>query len=251
MTKADSFYEGCVNLYSIAWCDFKNVVSANRFAYDCKSIRWFPELDYTRLETAIGFLSCSSVIAFSSLKAPALKDATSFFSNCAELHTIEDIYLPSIENMTDFFNNCISLRNLPIKLNIVTCKIGIRMFYNCSNLYSLGKINSPNLKNMESMFEGCNNLTSIEEINFASCENTTDIFKGCNKLQHVGIRKKSLKTSISFANTKLDYESLKSIIDNLSNVTDKSIDITSTPAAIQISEDEIESARIKGWTIIK
>ena len=153
--------------------------------------------------------------------------------------------------MTDFFNNCISLRNLPDKLNIVTCKIGIRMFYKCTNIHSIGKINSPNLKNMEQMFEGCSNLISIEEINFTSCENTTDIFKDCGKLEHVGIRKKSLRISISFANTKLDYISLQDIITNLPNVSDKYIDITATPAALQITDEEIESARIKGWTIIK
>lgn len=249
MTKADHFFDGCINLESIDWYDFKNVISANYFANDCQSLKSFPALKFDNLENAESFLASSGIINFGDLNAPKLKDLHNFFNNCVRLKSVDNIIVPSVTSIDNMFYNCVSLENLPYIIDIRNTLYAEFSFFACRSLKHVGKIISPKLVLANQMFANCTKLISIEEIDFSSCTSASNIFTGCTELQHVGIKPGTLKTDISFFNTNLTLTSLRKIIKDLPPVNNCTITINYTQAAASITDEEIANARVKGWTI--
>lgn len=251
MTKADNFFEGCINLKSIDWYEFQNVTSANNFAKDCRSLTRFPELDMRSLESAIAFLSGSGISRFTDLAGIRLNDVSSFFNNCISLKVINSINLPNAINIETLFYNCVALEYLPEYINIPKVIYAQAAFFACRSLTKIGKVISPKMKIADRMFANCSKLVSVEEIDFTSCTSANDIFTGCTELKYIGIKPYTLKVDISFFNTKLSLISLRKIISELPAVTNKTITINYTEAASQLTNEEIANARVKGWNIIR
>ena len=249
MTKADHFFDGCINLESIDWYVFKNVTSANYFANECQSVKYFPDLDMKNVEEAEAFLASSGIKVFGDLNAPKLKSLVRFFSNCKNLTSINSINAPVSTSIASMFYNCVSLKELPEEINLESTTVTDTAFYNCISLEKIGKIKSPNMTSAIQMFANCTMLKSIEEIDFSNCTDTTNMFTNCTNLMHVGIKPGTLKTNISFFNTKLTSTSLRKILNNLPVVDNKTIVINYSEAAASLTNEEIANARIKGWTI--
>lgn len=249
MTKADHFFDSCIHLKSIDWYDFRKVVSANYFAYECQDLKYFPEFELTSLEEAESFLYNSGIESFGDLIAPELKSLNNFFNNCFHLKSINSINAPKAISMNNMFYNCIQLTELPYIIKIPEVQSTELAFFGCTNLRKIGKINSPSVRIMNRMFANCSKLVSIEEIDMSSCDEAENMFTGCNELKYVGIKPGTLKTNISFFNTKLSIDCLRKIIKNLPVVSDKTITISFTDAASKITTEEIANAKVKGWTI--
>ena len=249
MTKADGFFDGCTNLKSMYWYEFKNVVSANSFAKDCRLLKQFPELDFSSLKSAISFLANSGIVRFADLAGKNITNVSSFFYSCVYLKGVNSIDLPNATTIDNIFYNCASLEDLPEIINIPNAVYAEGAFFECRSLKKVGKLISPKMKNANQLFANCASLVSIEEIDFSSCTSATDIFTGCTELRYVGIKPGTLKIDLSFFNTKLSLLSLQKIIRELPVVNNKTITINYTEAASQLTDEEISDARVKGWTI--
>ena len=126
---------------------------------------------------------------------------------------------------------------------------------NMSNMFAYTNIDSipdwdlSNVTDMSSMFADCKKLTDVR-IDMNACTSAEKIFKGCTSLNNLYIS--NLKASTDLSDCPLTYDSMKFIINNLQEVTNKKISFKSTfsdPAGISVPDALIRIATNKGWTV--
>ena len=102
---------------------------------------------------------------------------------------------------------------------------------------------------MSGMFADCKKLTDVR-IDMNACTSANGIFEGCTSLNNLYIS--NLKASTDLSDCPLTYDSMKFIINNLQEVTDKTISFKSTfsdPAGISVPTALVNIATNKGWTV--
>ena len=138
------------------------------------------------------------------------------------------------------------------------------MFSGCTNLEYIDEIIQPDgmarFQNGEAMFSDCINLKSLPEIDCYWTKNITSMLFNCPKLTDVGGFKdlgneletgQTLDLSIS---SKLTDESVNNILSKLYNMTNIDGGKTATiifakPVYARITQEQIQEAGYKGWTI--
>lgn len=149
------------------------------------------------------------------------------FKDCTKLETVTIGDCPRANNMANAFDGCTSLRSITIDLSNNSERKNIsRTFFGCSSLQTItGIISNPTYGNNRP-FEGC---TSLEEVRINGLREDLDLSNCAN----------------------LSVESVKYLVDNLQQVTGKSITL---PRAWQTAHTEEASeysqkAAAKGFTL--
>lgn len=149
------------------------------------------------------------------------------FKDCTKLETVTIGDCPRANNMANAFDGCTSLRSITIDLSNNSERKNIsRTFFGCSSLQTItGIISNPTYGNNRP-FEGC---TSLEEVRINGLREYLDLSNCAN----------------------LSVESVKYLVDNLQQVTGKSITL---PRAWQTAHTEEASeysqkAAAKGFTL--
>ena len=170
------------------------------YAQRCPSLRSVELPDLLEVKTATTmFDGCTSMTKATIGALPALTNATWLFSNCQSLTSATIGSAPKLEIAQGLFNNCTSLQSVTLDLS--------------------GGL----ITNASYLFGSCDKLRIVTgDIDLSSATNVAAAFSGCTSLEEVRI--KGLKVDLDLsACANLSVESVKYLVDNLQQVTGKSI----------------------------
>ena len=196
------------------------------------------------------------LIGVGKLNTSKVKRFRSTFESCTEITKLDlsawDI--SSAENMERIFQDTPKLTKLDIstwKLP-ATVKSMISMFYKCglNNMDFLKNWDISNITKMDNLFGFCPNLKSLD---LSSWDVGNVISFGgfcsfCDVLEDFKAPK-NIKASIKFDYSKLNYESLMSIINNLAPVETTQTLTLGSDLLNKLSAEDIAIATQKGWTV--
>ena len=170
------------------------------YAQRCPSLRSVELPDLLEVKTATTmFDGCTSMTKATIGALPALTNAMWLFSNCQSLTSATVGSSPKLEVAQGLFNNCTSLQSVTLDLS--------------------GGL----ITNASYLFGSCDKLRVVTgEIDLSRTGNVASAFSGCTSLEEVRI--KGLKVDLDLsACANLSVESVKYLVDNLQQVTGKSI----------------------------
>lgn len=232
--------------------------------------------DYDKKDLSSTFNSCHRMQRLPEIEGlEGAKKMTSFVLDCRSLREITLPDMPEVLSLYLFAEKCGNLRKAKIGA-ITKCRAISNAFKDCTKLETVTIGDCPRANNMISAFEGCSSLRSItidlsnnsERKNisraFFGCSSLQTItgiisnptygnnrpFEGCTSLEEVRINGLSGDLDLS-ACANLSVESVKYLVDNLQQVTGKSITL---PRAWQTAHSEeateyIQKAATKGFTL--
>lgn len=196
------------------------------------------------------------------------EDALSFPSGFVDaLDTIEsaDSALAEVEsilsggyvNYSYLFYNMQRLLTVPMAIiqHIEQGKYFDYMFYNCSMITNIPKLNTSNGETFNSIFYGVTQVHTIEGIDFSSATKVTNAFINCPKLEYLTVNGVIKITGLNLSqSSKLTHDSLMSVInalfDHKTAGTSGTFTLTlgSTNLA-KLTDAEKAIATQRGWTL--
>ena len=187
----------------------------------------------TKLPEVRGIENAANVSYFangcSALTNVSLPDLTSaqsvegVFGGCSVLETATIGSMPKVTSVNGFFQSCQSLETATIGSMPKTANTNL-MCYNCTSLKSISlDLSGGEITSSEHMFFGCSKLTAVTGvIDLTRSQRTGNMFGRCSSLEEVRI--KGLKVDLDLsACANLSTESVKYLVENLQQVTGKSI----------------------------
>ena len=178
---------------------------------------------------------------------------------------IPEIDTTGLTIMASFFDNCRILEKIP-SLNTSSVKNFAQIFYNCESIVSIPDLDTSQGTNFASMFRGCANLETIPELDFGNATSINDMMSSEKNLVNLGGFKdlgKAYSTTTSAGSyayrlvmynaTKLTYESLMNVINNLYDIKTKGCNTQYLQIGYantqKLTAEEIAIATNKGWTV--
>jgi hypothetical protein len=198
------------------------------------------------------FYGCTALEEVQQYKVNNVKTFTQMFAGCTSIEFIPTMGTYSGEVFDQMFEGCIRLKNSP-EMVLNNAKSVYKMFSGCTSLeYVLPFGSTDKVTNFREMFAGDESLKMIySPIDFSSATNTVGMFNGCIDLEYLTIVPGTLKTSLSLADTNLSLDVMLAIINGLPTVTNSpTLTLTGIPAVGEIPESVVNTARLKGWTIV-
>ena len=185
-------------------------------------------------------------------KVNSVKTFTQMFAGCTSLQYVPTMGTYNGENFDQMFDGCIKLKTSP-EMALDNAKSVYKMFNGCTSLeYVLPFGSTANVTNFREWFSGCDSLKKIySPIDFSSATNVVGMFHDCIDLEEVAFVPGTLKTSLSLENTNLSLECMIDIINGLPSVINSpTLTLTDIPAVGEIPESVVNTAMLKGWTIV-
>ena len=194
---------------------------------------------------------CSALTTVSLPDLPTLQNADGAFSGCSSLEAATIGNLPKVTSLKSLFGSCQALETATIGSMPKADNLS-QMFYNSYALKSVSlDLSGGELTTAEYMFSGCSKLTAVTGvIDLTKSIKTGSMFSWCSLLEEVRI--KGLKVDLDLsACANLSTESVKYLVDNLQQVTGKSITLASAwQTAHQAEAREYgQKASAKGFTL--
>ena len=127
------------------------------------------------------------------------------------------------------------------------------MFSSCNKLQSIPLLDTSSVTTMQSMFNGCTSLQTIESLDMSNVTNTNYTFNSCSNLSYIRLNGSlNAKLDIS-ATSKLDYDSVKSILTAASNTVNTNSKTLKFKSTLTDQNGElatlVSTCTSKGWTI--
>ena len=191
------------------------------------------------------------------LNTSNVTDMYQIFHNSTNLQTIPPLDTSKVANMAQMFSQCYSLEVIPPLNTSNVTDMGM-MFYYCNSLKSIPQLDTSKVTNMGGMFYECNELQSIESLDMSSVTETTadgwaNMFDGCYNLSSIRLTG-SLNVRLDMpVSSKLDYDSVKSILTAASNTTNTDskelgFNLTLTDQNGELA-GLVSACTAKGWTV--
>ena len=194
---------------------------------------------------------CSALTSVSLPDLASAQSVSSAFSGCSALEMATIGGIPKATDVSSIFQGCQSLTTATIggTPKVTTARL---MFYGCYSLKSVSlDLSGGDLTITEYMFSGCSMLADVTGvIDLSRATVTGSMFGSCSSLEEVRI--KGLKVDLDLsACANLSTESVKYLVDNLQQVTGKSITLASAwRTAHQAEAREYgQKASAKGFTL--
>lgn len=194
---------------------------------------------------------CSALTTVSLPDLASAQSVSSAFSGCSALEMATIGSIPKATDVNSTFQGCQSLTTATIggTPKVTTARL---MFYGCDSLKSVSlDLSGGDLTTTECMFSGCSMLADVTGvIDLSRATVTGSMFGSCSSLEEVRI--KGLKVDLDLsACSNLSLESVKYLVDNLQQVTGKSITL---PRAWQTAHptearEYSQKAATKGFTL--
>lgn len=216
-------YKG-VNLPTLeVYQEFNPADFTNMFASSA-SLKALPEIRNAGQISSINQMcnGCVSMISATLPDLPAVAVATGAFYGCTSLETLTIGAMPRCTTLASLVTTCASLKTMTIGECPNVTDIS-QIAYQCSSLTEVTIGTGDALTKVDNAFNGCARLRRINgTLDFTKLATTGNIFFGCDSLEEVRI--KGLKTDLSLQqSTNISTESVKYLVDNLQQVTGKSI----------------------------
>ena len=190
----------------------------------CSRLKRMPTLIEVDEVVDISYM-CFSCTSMTSAQLPIMAKVTtaaSAFNGCVLLESLEIGGLPSCKHMNSLVSGCKALKSLSLGdcSNVESIE---QMVVGCVNITDVTAVFGGSLKNINMSFWGCSALRKVDAIiDLSECMGTGGAFSGCSSLEEVRI--KGLKVDLDLAAcANLSVESVKYLVDNLQQVTGKSI----------------------------
>ena len=219
---------------------------------EMKSLTALPDIAGLDRASSIAFMckSCTALRSASLSDLPKCTDATSAFELCS---SIDSIAVGNMPTCTSFY--CFALSSKAVKrITIGDAPMASNVnsvAYDCPALEEFTANFGDKISNARYAFYGCAKLRCINGVlDFSSITDFTSTFSYCSLLEEV--RRKGLKVDLDLsACANLSTESVKYLVDNLQQVTGKSITLASAwQTAHQAEAREYgQKASAKGFTL--
>lgn len=200
------------------------------------------------------FYNCTSLVNPNQYYSKYVTDFTGMYQNCSLVTELPVMFTRNGKMFDRMFYGCSSLKYSP-ELQLDNAVSAQEMFSGCSNMEKVNIFGSTkNLSTMKGMFNNCSLMKKIyDPIDFTSIkvdDAVKDMFNNCLELETVEFVPGTLKVSISLANTNLSRTCILAILEGLPTVTNgKSINLYGIPALSNMTEDDLNIATKKGWTV--
>ena len=203
--------------------EFNPADFANMFASSA-SLKALPEIRNAGQISSINQMcnGCVSMISATLPDLPAVAVATGAFYGCTSLETLTIGAMPRCTTLASLTTTCSALQTLTLGDSPNVTDIA-QIAYQCSSLTEVPIGTGDALTKVDNAFNGCSRLRRINgTLDFSKLASTGNIFFGCDSLEEVRI--KCLKADLSLQqSTNISTESVKYLVDNLQQVTGKSI----------------------------
>ena len=244
-------YKG-VNLPTLeVYQEFNPADFANMFASSA-SLKALPEIRNAGQISGINQMcsGCVSMVTATLPDLPAVAVATGAFYGCTSLETLTIGAMPRCTTLASLVTTCASLKTMTIGECPNVTEI-TQMAYQCTSLTEVTIGTGDSLTKVDNAFNGCSRLRRINgTLDFAKLAITGNIFFGCEALEEVRI--KGLKTDLSLQqSTNLSTESVKYLVENLQQVTGKSITLPRSWQTAHATEarEYAQKATAKGFAL--
>lgn len=208
-SNAKAMCYGCTNL-DCAITLPKSVKNINSTFANCTSLKLFPRILSTEVETMASVCSGCTSLNDVNLDMPKSSNYSSAFANCIELEPSSVAIPDGATNINKMFYGCekfnasVNIPDTVVKANetfykctslkevaewsganskIETAK---SMYYGCSGLNSLPAELPGNLETMDSMFQGCSAAETEKSVDIPNTvKSAKKAFYGCEKMQYI------------------------------------------------------------------
>lgn len=194
---------------------------------------------------------CSALTSVSLPDLASAQSVSSAFSACSALEMATIGGIPKATDVSSIFQGCQSLTTATIggTPKVTTARL---MFYGCYSLKSVSlDLSGGDLTTTEYMFIGCSMLADVKGvIDLSRATVTGSMFGSCSSLEEVRIKGLRVDLDLS-ACANLSTESVKYLVENLQQVTGKSVTL---PRAWQTAHptearEYSQKASTKGFTL--
>lgn len=190
----------------------------------CSKLRRMPDIIGASAVTDVSYI-CASCVSMASASLPDLPQATtasSAFSGCTSLTSLTIGDVPKCRYFPSLASGDTSLRTLNIG-NASSAEDISYLAVHCANLTTITASFGNQVTNAQMAFYNCSALQRIDgELDLSNATNVSSTFGSCSSLEEVRI--KGLKVDLDLsACANLSVESVKYLVDNLQQVTGKSI----------------------------
>nr|DAJ82796.1 MAG TPA: tail sheath protein [Caudoviricetes sp.] len=233
------------------YAEFNPADFSNMFA-NSTSLKALPEIrNAGQISTITNMCSwCVSMTTATLPDLPAVTVANGAFYGCTSLETLTIGAMPRCTTMASLATTCASLKTITLGESPNVTEIA-QIAYGCSSLTEVTIGTGDSLTKVDNAFNGCSRLRRINgTLDFTKLASTANIFFGCEALEEVRI--KGLKVDLSLQqSTNLSTESVKYLVDNLQQVTGKSITIPRAWQTAHTAEarEYSQKAAAKGFTL--
>jgi len=190
----------------------------------CSRLKRMPTLMEVDEVVDISYM-CFSCTSMTSAQLPIMAKVTtaaSAFNGCVSLESLEIGGLPLCKQMGSFISGCKALKSLSLGDCSKVENID-QMAAGCINLTDVTAVFGVGLKSINMAFYGCSSLRKVDAImDLSECRDTGNAFGSCTSLEEVRIKRIKVDLDLS-ACANISVESVKYLVDNLQQVTGKSI----------------------------
>jgi len=190
----------------------------------CSRLKRMPTLMEVDEVVDISYM-CFSCTSMTSAQLPIMAKVTtaaSAFNGCVSLESLEIGGLPLCKQMGSFISGCKALKSLSLGDCSKVENID-QMAAGCINLTDVTAVFGVGLKSINMAFYGCSSLRKVDAImDLSECGGTGNAFGSCTSLEEVRIKRIKVDLDLS-ACANISVESVKYLVDNLQQVTGKSI----------------------------
>ncbi len=244
-------YKG-VNLPTLeVYQEFNPADFANMFASSA-SLKALPEIRNAGQISSINQMcnGCVSMISATLPDLPAVAIATGAFYGCTSLETLTIGAMPRCTTLASLATTCSALQTLTLGDSPNVTEIA-QIAYQCASLTEVTIGTGDALTKVDNAFNGCARLRRINgTLDFTKLATTGNIFFGCDSLEEVRI--KGLKADLSLQQSaNLSTESVKFLVENLQQVTGKSITLPRSWQTAHTAEarEYAQKAAAKGFAL--
>lgn len=231
--------------------EFNPADFTNMFA-NSTALKALPEIRNAGQISAITNLcsGCMSMTTATPPDLPAVTVANGAFYGCTSLETLTIGAMPRCTTLASLVTTCASLKTLTLGDSPNVADIS-QIAYGCSSLTEVTIGTGDALTKVDSAFNGCARLRRINgTLDFTKLAATGNLFFGCDSLEEVRI--KGLKVDLSLQQSvNLSTESVKYLVENLQQVTGKSITLARSWQTAHPTEarEYSQKASAKGFTL--
>jgi hypothetical protein epulo_10952 len=190
----------------------------------CSKLRRIPDIIGASAVTDVSYIcaSCASMVSATLPDLPLVTTAGSAFAGCSSLTSLTIGDVPKCRTFSSLATGCAALQTLEIG-NASSAEDISLIAVNCGSLTTVKVSFGNQVNNAQMAFFSCSALQRIDgELDLSTATNVSSTFGGCSSLEEVRIKGIKVDLDLS-ACANLSVESVKYLVDNLQQVTGKSI----------------------------
>jgi hypothetical protein len=205
----------------------------------------------TSVTLSNGLFSSAMIEIIDEINLTGVTNGASFLTSNLALREITTFSMPNAVG-NGMFNGCIALERIGNNvLNMPGLTNGLNLFNNCRRLESMDLSSSSGLTGaITAMFQSCYQIRSIILGDCSNVTGTVSMFSACDNLRV--LRMPNLKVSVIVSSTAIEAPEMVDLFNDLfdrTSLASANINITNTPASVDLSAAERDIALNKNWTI--